>query len=371
MRAAVYDSTRRMPDKALISKQKRKDFQIMLSGTVIAFIYIYLEQGEPMKIIIKSAVAIIVLFTLSFSQTVELKGRVVDSGLVPVAGTILQLKDIGLSDTTGTDGLFQLSRTRTLFEIRTSPSVPEISIKGGILHFQVSSSDANVAVYLHDINGRKIATLFNGNLTQGSHHVSMAGYMNNRLPSALYVLSIVQGRGAIHYKMILVEGEAIIVSPASSGSVTRGRLGRGLEGTDTLLVMRDNVLYAKIAVLNLIDSLADIQIMLMPVYYYSKINEFPNYYQRDTAYGGLLGGGSAECGPTSVSNGLMWLSDHGFPNLTPHTSDRKKDQFDVIWEIGADPYMHYRDPWGFTNGLRTYITDKGYTYDTLLFYGRD
>jgi hypothetical protein len=105
-----------------------------------------------------------------------------------------------------------------------------------------------------------------------------------------------------------------------------------------------------------------------------KLNAIPDYTQTDTAYGGLPGKGTAYCGPTSVSNILMWLAENGFPNLVPHTSDRKKDQFDVIYTLGLPQYMDTgltgaasagTSPTEICRGLRQYILDKGYRYKRI------
>lgn len=109
-----------------------------------------------------------------------------------------------------------------------------------------------------------------------------------------------------------------------------------------------------------------------------KIDAIPDYSQRDPAYDGLPGKGSQYCGPSSVSNILMWLSDNGFPNLTPHSEDRKKDQFDVIYALGSPKYMDTgltgsstsgTNPTKLLSGLKKYIVDKGYAYNRLEYQG--
>lgn len=110
-----------------------------------------------------------------------------------------------------------------------------------------------------------------------------------------------------------------------------------------------------------------------PSVFLEKIDTTPDYMQTDPAYGGLPDGGTQYCGPVSVSNSLMWLSDNGFPNLTPHSNDRKRDQFDVARLLGSPTYMNIGSQGvganGLCNGLKQYILDKGYTYNRLEFQG--
>jgi VCBS repeat-containing protein len=115
-------------------------------------------------------------------------------------------------------------------------------------------------------------------------------------------------------------------------------------------------------------------------YYTDKIYSTPDYTQTDTAYGGFPDGsgeahGGVFCGPTSTSNAVMWLDDHGWPNLVPNTSDRKKDQHDLIATIASDGYMDAYDydgvdPTRLANGLAKYIHDRGYQYSRFQWEGR-
>jgi hypothetical protein len=108
--------------------------------------------------------------------------------------------------------------------------------------------------------------------------------------------------------------------------------------------------------------------------YTEKVEVTPDYTQTDPAYGGFVNGYNY-CGPTAVSNSIMWLSDTGFPDLAPHTDDRKRDQHDVIVELGSAAYFN-TDPEGYgtpptslMEGLKRYVTDKGYGYVRIAWQG--
>lgn len=103
--------------------------------------------------------------------------------------------------------------------------------------------------------------------------------------------------------------------------------------------------------------------------YTEKIHATPDYMQTDPAYGGFPS--DEFCGPVSVSNSLMWLSDHGFPGLTNHTSDRKHDQYVLADRLGVE-YMESTDGTSadeLCRGLSAYLDDCGYTYQRLAYQG--
>jgi hypothetical protein len=108
------------------------------------------------------------------------------------------------------------------------------------------------------------------------------------------------------------------------------------------------------------------------IWHAEKIYAIPDYTQTDSSYGGFPGGGSNYCAPTSVSNSLMWLANNGFGNLAPNTSDRKKDQYDII--VGLADNMG-TDPTEGTNvnqlipGLQKYISDRGYNEFQIKYQG--
>ncbi|MCC6751123.1 MAG: hypothetical protein IT371_25945 [Deltaproteobacteria bacterium] len=106
-----------------------------------------------------------------------------------------------------------------------------------------------------------------------------------------------------------------------------------------------------------------------------KVTELPDYTQTDSAYGGFANGGNYHCGPTAVSNSLVWLADHGHPGLMAHSSDRKKDQHDLIATLGSATYLatsaqgYGTPPSNLLPGLKRYLQDKGVAYRSLKWQG--
>jgi len=108
--------------------------------------------------------------------------------------------------------------------------------------------------------------------------------------------------------------------------------------------------------------------------YLDKIWDTPDYTQTDSAFGGLPGGGGVYCGPVSVSNSMIWLADHGYPNLAPNTGNRKYDQFLVADALGSSDYMNTYNNGGtgpndLCRGVKKYLTDHGYSYKRIQYQG--
>lgn len=66
----------------------------------------------------------------------------------------------------------------------------------------------------------------------------------------------------------------------------------------------------------------------------TKATDTPNYYQYD------IPGQANFCGPTAVSNSLMWLDDHGFSNISSNSANRKADQHALIDTLASPTYMN-------------------------------
>jgi hypothetical protein len=88
----------------------------------------------------------------------------------------------------------------------------------------------------------------------------------------------------------------------------------------------------------------------------------PDYCQLDPR---LPKRGEQYCGPTAVSNALVWLAMNGHPNLVPFKKDIEEGQFNVIKALGSDDYMKTAqyagtDPIDVLTGLDKYISDRGF-----------
>ncbi|MGD9580380.1 MAG: C39 family peptidase [Vampirovibrionia bacterium] len=98
--------------------------------------------------------------------------------------------------------------------------------------------------------------------------------------------------------------------------------------------------------------------------YTENINNIPDFTQFNDQ---LPYRGGTLCGPTAVSNSIMWLSENGYPLLT-----NGKNQIEVIKELTSDMNA---DEFGanvekLMKGIKTYIEKRGYRIKTFIYHGR-
>lgn len=101
-------------------------------------------------------------------------------------------------------------------------------------------------------------------------------------------------------------------------------------------------------------------------FYLEKMWTMPDIAQNNSR---LPGGGSNYCGPCATSNGLVWLSENGFPNLFDQSS-----QLALVQELGGPSYMNTDAGSGtgtasMLGGIKSYIEDRGYTIKRLHYQG--
>jgi C-terminal processing protease CtpA/Prc len=110
-----------------------------------------------------------------------------------------------------------------------------------------------------------------------------------------------------------------------------------------------------------------------PSYYTDKIDSIPDLTQTDFE-ANFPAGGKEFCLHSAVTNSLMWLDSHGFPNLVDNTGDPLADQVKLAKLLASKTYMD-TDPeegTGTTNlirGLKKYIADRGYQIESLQYQG--
>jgi uncharacterized protein (TIGR02145 family) len=106
----------------------------------------------------------------SFGQVINIKGKVIYENGNPAAGVIATLRDLYMSDTTGSDGIYHLllppSSVGAFRRITESPYY-----SGGMLHFALVKRQA-VTVDIYDLNGKHITRLFNSNLDKGEYSIN-------------------------------------------------------------------------------------------------------------------------------------------------------------------------------------------------------
>ena len=90
----------------------------------------------------------------------------------------------------------------------------------------------------------------------------------------------------------------------------------------------------------------------------------PDFCQGNSRYGILPNGGKPYCGPTAISNILVYLDKNGFPNLIEKENPTSQDQFNLIKLLGArytkTSLESGTEPINLMKGLEKYVKEKGY-----------
>lgn len=111
-------------------------------------------------------------------------------------------------------------------------------------------------------------------------------------------------------------------------------------------------------------------------YHIKNINTIPDLYQQDPYLGlppGVQGiGGEFHCGPTSATNVIVWLYEHGFSNLSDGTQTAAL-KF-VVNNLSSSDYMRTNlngatNPAELITGLVAYLKDRGYNITGMQFQG--
>lgn len=93
--------------------------------------------------------------------------------------------------------------------------------------------------------------------------------------------------------------------------------------------------------------------------------EIPDFCQGDKRYGNLPYKGEPYCGPTAVSNILVYLDKRDFLNLLPAENPDGFAQFNLIRLLGTEKYMNTMlktgtEPIDLMYGLEKFVNEQGY-----------
>lgn len=89
---------------------------------------------------------------------------------------------------------------------------------------------------------------------------------------------------------------------------------------------------------------------------------------------GVPGGGNSYCGPVAISNSVMWLAGHGYPELAPDGATPHEQQLELVRKLGSRHYMATSPlsgtgAYGMLPGLERWIRDAGYQVKRLEYEG--
>jgi uncharacterized protein (TIGR02145 family) len=116
------------------------------------------------------SIAILTIALNSFGQIISITGKVIYENGNPAAGVIAFLRDLQMSDTTGSDGVYHLLMGGSSVESFGRKAESSFYSKG-MLHFTVPVTQ-EVSVNIYDLTGKLITRLFESNLDKGKYSIN-------------------------------------------------------------------------------------------------------------------------------------------------------------------------------------------------------
>lgn len=236
---------------------------------------------------------ILMMFALTFAQTINLHGQVSNSDGKPIANAVVTLAGKGLKDTTGADGTYAISSSTAVISTEGFiPQTRDITFKNGILEFCLPEP-LPVRVEIFTIEGKLLKRdLLNG--TSGFYHYDI----NRNFRTNLLIIRTSIGPDEYTFRHIPSSGISIENKLTGNSSSGIKKVSKMADISDTLIATATGYTTKKVAVSSL-DMELDISL--------------DSAKSDDFHYNGNPAGPSAGCGkdPGSLKSGTYTISSSG------------------------------------------------------------
>ena len=181
------------------------------------------------------------IYSLTFADTLSIKGTVVENGSVPLGQVMVFVKGQNLFDTTDAQGKFEFKKFIPSSRVTVSKAgiATGAAIEHGILRYSVESAQ-NVDVCIFSPAGARIATIDRGRKMRGTYAVDFAhaGALKG-LAQGVYYLQATIGKNRLGTRLMVV-GDAfsgVNVSPAMADQAVLGK--NAAAAADTVQFAKD------------------------------------------------------------------------------------------------------------------------------------
>jgi uncharacterized protein (TIGR02145 family) len=129
------------------------------NGYVIRYLFLFYNQGVSMTVI-KALFAGLAAMSLCSAQSVNISGKVTDTGGTALPGAIVSLETGGQTTTTGVDGSFLLAGTANITEQNNQflPQKLSATVHNGVLYVNVKEKSA-VVITTFNLQGQVVSTI--------------------------------------------------------------------------------------------------------------------------------------------------------------------------------------------------------------------
>jgi uncharacterized protein (TIGR02145 family) len=181
----------------------------------------------------RAAFAVLATISLGFCQSVNISGRVTDTGSAPIAGAIVTLEKGGQTATTGADGSFSLTgiaRTIRRGAVALSHSL-SVAIHDGVMFVKVTEK-SSLSIRTYTLQGKMLADV-ERTMEPGTHSVDLP-----RRSTGMYLHTVKSQAG-----------EFVIRDYSSAAALSRGygtsRSGAAAKRAQKADVLNDVIAVAK------------------------------------------------------------------------------------------------------------------------------
>jgi len=154
---------------------------------------------------------VILLFSfLTFSQTINISGKVTNSSGSPISGAVIKIFNTPLACTSKTDGTYLLSGSTNTFLVGNliQPLSYSLNYKNGVFTFY-GPPNMPASAMLYDLRGRMVAKVFSGILSAGNAKIC---FSINGLGHSLLVLRVTINNNVVATSLISTASDHFNIS---------------------------------------------------------------------------------------------------------------------------------------------------------------
>ncbi|MEO6095508.1 MAG: alpha/beta hydrolase-fold protein [Fibrobacteria bacterium] len=275
------------------------------------------------------------------AQTVNVRGKVSNAAGMPVANAVLELAQQGAKDTTGSDGMYSITKTGSPIRLDAAMPTEYIRLDKGVLELTVSKPSL-VKVEVFDVNGNIQKKESLPKAQPGVYHLKIAAplHSNGMLIVQASIGPLVRTFRYFPSQKDIAEGNFSVASPRSAG----GTLAKIAAAVDTLEVSGEGYAMKKI-VLDSYDTTLNITLDTVSTGGVPKVTAqnattVPDMYKNAVANPGKL--------TKDVTYQAYWYSTSAAsseafkqtPTITKQTTPKSKF-FHIYTPPGYDPQKQY------------------------------
>jgi enterochelin esterase-like enzyme len=197
----------------------------------------------------KPIIIMVALCSMIVYGTDAITGRVVNSSSVALAGAKVWLKtNPAISDSTGADGKFSLSRSSSVVAPMFTPDrdAQSFCLHNGRLEFSLTTPQ-HIAVALFDAGGKKVVMITKGMKDQGRHSIAL-GQATRSLASGAYLLRFVSNEIVFEIRLVIAGG--CVFTNFRTSMARKGYNAKAQLSADSLIVLRMGYEIKKMALAN-------------------------------------------------------------------------------------------------------------------------